>query len=119
MKIIPRNKMPKRDYCRAAECRFDFASLAARLNAKPSRGTFDDGLAFPNRYKDVCMELSTGRYASLTQTEMRQAVVEIGLELEKDEFFHEEDLLEVLRELQIDEEYVTRMQGGFTWIPAK
>lgn len=51
------------------------------------------------------------------QTEMRQSVVEIGLEIREDEFFHEEDLLEVVGALGIDETYVKRFQNDFTWIP--
>jgi len=52
------------------------------------------------------------------QTEMRQSVVEIGLEIRDDEFFHEADLLEVINGLGIDEDYVKRVQNDFTWIPS-
>lgn len=117
MRIIASSKLPKRDFCPAAECRFDFDQIAKNLQAKPSLGTFRDGLSFPNRYKGICIELSTGRYATLTQTEMRQSVVEIGLEIRDDEFFYEEDLLEVISGLGIDGDYVKRFQNDFTWIP--
>ncbi|HEY8097459.1 MAG TPA: hypothetical protein VIE65_15415, partial [Methylobacter sp.] len=116
MKIIPRSKMPKGDYCPAAECRFDFDQMAKYLGAKPIRGTFRDGSSFPNRYKDICLELSTGRYAILTQTEMRQAVIEICLENFDDEFFYEDDLNEVIAGLCIDADYIKRYQNDFTWI---
>jgi hypothetical protein len=118
MKIIPRTKLPKADYCPAAECRLDFDQAAERLRASPKRGTFRDGLPFPNRYREICMRLTTGRGATLTQTEMRQGVVEIGLEIRNDEFFHEEDLLEVMDVLGIGVEYVKRIENDFTWLPA-
>ena len=51
------------------------------------------------------------------QTSMRESVIEIGLEIFDDEFFYEEDLLEIIAELQIEEVYVKRIQGDFTWIP--
>jgi hypothetical protein len=117
MKIIACSKLPKREICRAAECRFDFDQIAEKLQAKPSRGTFRDGSPFPNRYKGICIELSTGRYATLTQTEMRQSVVEVGLEIRDDEFFHEEDLLEVISGLGIDGDYVKQIHNDFTWLP--
>jgi len=118
MKVTKLSSLPKRDYCPAAKIRLDFDSICRHLGVKPERGTFRDGLAFPNRYRSVCLELSTGRYATLTQTEMRQSIIEIGLEIADDEFFHEADLLEVSDSLGVDHEYVKRYQGDFTWIPA-
>jgi hypothetical protein len=118
MKIIPRSKIPKADYCPAAECRLEFDHVAEKLGAAPYRGTFRDGLPFPNRYRVICLQLSTGRGANLTQTEMRQGVVEIGLEIRDDEFFHEQDLLEVMEGLAIGPEYVKRFENDFTWLPA-
>ena len=111
--------MPERDLCPAAEMRFDFDKLAKRIGAEPHQETFpDDGLTNPSRYKEICIELSTGRFATLTQTDMRKSVIEIGLEIRDDEFFHEEDLLEVISGIQVDLEYVKRYQNDFTWIPA-
>ncbi|MFZ6679320.1 hypothetical protein [Undibacterium sp. Tian12W] len=117
MKIISSSKLPKRDYCRAAECRFDFDQIAKKLRAIPIQGNFHDGLPIPNQYTGICIELSSGRYANLLQTEMRKSVIEIGLEILDDEFFYEEDLLEIIAELEIEEDYVKRIQGDFTWIP--
>jgi hypothetical protein len=117
MKIIPLSKLPKHDFCSAAECRFDFDKVAEKLKAEPMRDTFQDELPVSNWYKGICLELSTGRYATLSQTEMRQAIIEIGLEIRDDEFFYEEDLLEIINALGIDGDYVKRYRGDFTWIP--
>jgi hypothetical protein len=118
MLVIPNSKLPKADYCPAAEIRMSFDEIAQCLKVKPFKGAFRDGLPFPNRYKGICLLLSTGRGATLMQTEMRQAVVEIGLEIREDEFFHEEDLLEVMEALRIDKAYVKRFQNDFIWMPA-
>jgi hypothetical protein len=120
MKVIPFSKMPKRDYSLAARFNLDFDQIARRLNAQPKLESFgEEGSAFPHRYRDIYLQLNTGRYASLTQTEMRQSTVEIGLEIKKDRFFHEVDLIEIVRELQIDMELVNKLRGDITWIPAK
>lgn len=47
-------------------------------------------------YKDIWLELSSGRFAGLTQTSLHSAVVKIELEILQDEFFFEQDLNEVI-----------------------
>lgn len=118
MKLVPASELRGCDLRLAALCRVDIDAIAECLGAKPKRGTFRDGLTFPNRYREICIHLSTGRYATLTQTEMHPDQIEIGLEIRDDEFFEEADLLELVRETQLPEEYVHRMRGGFTWVTA-
>jgi len=117
--VVPFSKLPKRNYCRAAECRFDFDQIASRLGVRPARGTFRDRLPFPNRYRQIYLSLSSGRFAGLTQTEMRKSVIEIGLELHNDNFFYEEDLLEIQSAIGVDTDYVERIGNGYQWIPAR
>lgn len=116
VEVIPLAKMPRRNYCRAAEARVDYDDIARRLGARPTRGTFKDGLAFPKRYRDIGLRLSTGRFATLTQTEMRQAVVEIGLELIDGEAFYAGDLEAVISAMGLDAEHVKRLDNGIRWL---
>jgi len=115
--VVPIAKMPRRNYCRAAEVRVDFDEIARRLGARPARGTFKDGLAYPKRHRDIGLILPTGRFATLSQTEMRQAVVEIGLELIDGEAFFVADLMAVISTMALDAAYVKRLDNGFRWLP--
>jgi hypothetical protein len=117
--VVVRSKVAKRNYTRAADCRVDMDEVATRLGVKPERNTFQDGLAFPNRYRCIYIQLTNGRFAILTQTEMRQEVIEIGLELHNDCLFDEADLLEVISFLSLNDKDVVRMDNGFTWVPAQ
>lgn len=117
--VVGRSKVAKRNYTRAADCFLDMDEVAARLGVKPERGTFQDGLAFPNRYRCIYVQLANGRFATLTQTEMRQEVIEIGLELHNDCLLDEQDLRDMISFLSLDEKDVMRMDNGFTWVPAQ
>lgn len=113
--VVPMSQVPRRNFCRAAEIRIDFDHLARRLGAAPSRGTFKDGLVFPKRYRSIGLALPHGRFATLSQTEMRQAVIEIGLELSDGDAFHLADLAAVTAALGVDEDYVERL-NEFRWL---
>lgn len=117
--IVRASDVAKRNRTRAADCRIDMDEVAAKLGVKPDRGTFRDGLPFPNRYRCIYIRLTNGRFAVLTQTEMRQEVIEVGLELHNDCILDEEDLLEVISFLSLSEQDVVRMDNGFTWVPAR
>jgi hypothetical protein len=117
--IVKAREVAKRNYTRAADCRVDMDEVAVKLGVKPDRGTFRDGLTFPNRYRCIYLRLTNGRFAILTQTEMRPDVIEVGLELLNDCILDEEDLLEVASFLSVGEKDVVRMDNAFTWIPAK
>jgi hypothetical protein len=114
VRIVPQSKVPRRDYCPAAECRFSFDSFAKRLGARPQ--TFKLSGRDAGSYRTVWMELSSGRFANLTQTDLRSSVVEIGLEILDNESFFEQDLEEVIGTLGVDPEYVKRMRNEFKWI---
>jgi len=117
--IVKASDVVKRNRTGAADFRADMDEVAANIGAKPDRGTFRDVLAFPNRYRCIYLRLTNGRFAVLTQTEMRQEVIEVGLELHSDCIFDEEDLLEVISFLSLSEKDVVRMDNGFTWVPAR
>lgn len=107
------------DYTLAAWFDYDMDELAGHLDTKPSLETFDDEhtAAFPWRYRCICLQLRNGRYASLTQTEMRQDSIEIGLRLHNGQLLDEADLVEVLSILPKDIGTVHRIDNGFTWVP--
>lgn len=114
MRVVPQSKVPKRDYCRAAECRFSLDELASRLGAQPQ--SFKLAGRNSGGYRTVWLELSSGRFASLDQMDFRSSVVEIGLELEQGEWFREQDLTEVIAALGLDPDYVKRIRGEFKWV---
>jgi len=116
MKLILCSKVPRRNITVAALCYLDLDWISGRLGATPSNEMYRDALITPQRYRQVCLVLSSGRYATLTQAETRKPVTEIGLEIRNDEFFYEVDLFEIIGALGIEEDFVKRQRGDFTWI---
>ena len=116
MRVISASAMPRVDIALAATCRFSIKLVANALGAIPELESYDRAKRARNRYWQVCLELSTGRFATLTQAEARMSVLEIGLEIEDDEIFREGDLVEVIALIKVPEEYVARIRGEFKWV---
>jgi hypothetical protein len=105
------------DMCRAAEVQVEFDSIIKQLNTLPISGSLSDlNESTSERYRGVLLHLPNGRYASLTQYEMRSRTIEIGLQIEEDEFFHEEDLEFLIAELKLPVDYIKKIRGDFTWL---
>ena len=114
--VVPFAELPKRESTLAATCRMDLARVAERMNATLERDAVRDKRAGPLKYGYLCLILSSGRTAILSQDERRGAAIEIALELKDHNFFHEADRLEVAEAMGIDEEYLERFRNGFQWI---
>jgi hypothetical protein len=110
--------LPQRDYTRAAECSADLDVVADMLDTQPKLRTSRDGSVWPMRYRQIYLSLGTGKFAMLTQLEHTKDCFEIALELHRDRFFDEADLLQILSAFDIEEDKVTRIYNDFTWIPA-
>lgn len=115
---IPFDQLPKRDYTPAAECTADLDEIADLLDAKPKLHTIKDGSTWPARYRQIYLALGGERFAVLTQMERSQESIELGLELFKERFFDERDLVAVIEGLHLDPNSVRRVQNDYTWISA-
>ena len=73
----------------------------------------------PKKYRFKYLSLSTGRFACLSEFELKPNRVEIELEVRREFHLYEADLLEILDTLGIDVAAVAKVSGGFKWIPAK
>ncbi|MBK9362873.1 MAG: hypothetical protein IPM99_18090 [Rubrivivax sp.] len=116
MKVVHQRDVPRRNFCPAAEIRLDFDALARRLGVRPHQGKVRVNSTSWSTYRTVWFALSTGRYANLSQIDSRPSVIEFSLELQDDEYFHEDDLLELIAGIGIDPDYVKRFQNDFAWI---
>jgi hypothetical protein len=119
MKVIPASKWRTRDVCLAAWGTLDFDELMKKLATKPNSGTVRASAMSPMKYRFKYLSLSTGRFACLSEHELKPNRVEIELEVRREFHFYEADLLEVLDALGINVSAVARVSGGFKWIPAK
>jgi hypothetical protein len=89
--------------------------LATKLNARPKK--FVDKLyrGGPERqYRIISLHLSTGGYGTLT--ELKPGTIEIGLQIHRHEFVHEDDYSEVITSLQLDPREIDKLRGNFTWV---
>ena len=115
---IPFDRLPKRDYTPAAMCVDDLDEIADLLGANPKLHTMKDGSIWPARYRQLYLALGGDRFAVLTQMETRKESIEIGLEMFRQRFFDERDLLAVIESLALDQDNVHRIQNDYTWISA-
>ena len=104
-------KLPRRNYQPAAYCNADFDAAAAKLEADPRRRFLKQGRGW---YWELAVALGSGRFATLCKWEDFPGTVEISLELARDAFFYEEDLLEILELWNMEMKEAAR-QGAFKW----
>jgi hypothetical protein len=103
--------LPRRNYQPASICIADLEAAAKKLHIRPR--TFELKPA-PGKYRFVSLQLPSGRYATLTQWVMYPESIEISLELVRDNYFFETDLLAILEMLGIQPREASR-QRAFKW----
>ncbi len=105
-------ELPRRHYYPAALFNAHFDDIVTKLGAKPRRLFLKEGRGW---YRQFAVSLRTGRYATLTQWEDFPQTIEISIELVRNLFFYEDDLLEILVALDVNIKDTTRAQAHFKW----
>lgn len=105
------SQLPKRNYQPAAHCNADFEAACKLLGIRPRRYFLKEGRGW---YWLIGVTFSSGRYGTLCKWEDFPETIEISLELVRDVFFYEQDLLEVLSLLNVQVKDSAR-QGAYEW----
>lgn len=74
-------------------------AVAGKYSGRLESHTIKESGLPRQRYKQLCMRLTSGTYATLTQQEGRSARIEIGLQT----FKFDENACEIIDELDVDE----------------
>lgn len=104
-------KLPKRNFLPASTCDANFDAVIGALGVKPRRFYLKSGRGW---YWIVGVALTSGRFATLSKLEDFPQTIEISLELVRNVYFCEEDLLEILAFLNIEPRNAPR-QEAFKW----
>jgi len=113
------NEFPRkgRNFTYAAEFSSSLDDLAAKLGTKQYRYTIREEHDSSFWQKVVFLKLGDDRYATLSEHQTRERVIEIGLQLHNFRIFDERDLLEVASLLPLAIADIDRVQNGLVWVP--
>jgi uncharacterized membrane protein YphA (DoxX/SURF4 family) len=107
----PITKLPKRNFLPASNCNANFDATVEALGVKPRRLFLKCGRGW---YWIAGIALTSGRFATLCKWEVFPHTIVISLELVRNVYFYEKDLLEILAFLNVKVRDASR-QGAFKW----
>jgi hypothetical protein len=104
-------KLPKHNFLPASNCNANFDATVKALRGKRRRFFLKCGRGW---YSIAGVALTSGRFARLCKWEDFPHTIVISLELVRNVYFYEEDLLEIRAFLDVEIQDASR-QGAFKW----